>query len=633
MPLGAMTDPNMMGNRIGALMGATPFGRSNIGDLQVPMMGAAPMQQPQPQPQPQPQIPPQQAAPQPMAGAPDFSKMNADQAYDWLISASGGDEGEVFRLGNKYGLFNKDGTGLGPFKGKTYKSPEMVALLSTYPKDESKWKAEHVKTYRITRIMSLAQMLNPEDPDAGYKALIASDPSVKNQYTRNQQGERRVDQGDVRLGQGDRGLDLREKQINNQYTLGQERNDISREALNVRQSEGEANRAVRQSEGNANRALREDLYGAGLAYNRERDDANRKWKTGEREATQAWQSEESAMNRALQERLNDKRSRDAFERQDRALLAQRGLAEYNQGQQNLRQQNSLNAQDSMLDKRIAANQDLAELNQDRQDARHDRGLMAQAARQDDQQAFQATEGALNRASQEKRAEDRLTLGRDKLDFDRDKFMVKQAQYREKQRKNMDNTRKIAADSLDTLDHIRAIHLGNTGRTSGVAGGILSFVPETDAYKIEGYKATILNNIGAKRLQEYKNLSPNGASGFGNLSNREFKALCDSITALNPLMGSQEFQWQMDKIERFFEDAFTIKEGTEDDFLGGLMDEYLGEKKKSSLRGSQQQAPAPQAQPQAQAQPQQAPAPQEQPLTPEEQAELAALREEKKARGW
>ncbi|AQX30969.1 hypothetical protein [Bartonella schoenbuchensis] len=88
---------------------------------------------------------------------------------------------------------------------------------------------------------------------------------------------------------------------------------------------------------------------------------------------------------------------------------------------------------------------------------------------------------------------------------------------------------------------------------GFSGYWESLIPGTPASQFKSMLNVIKANIAIDKLQQMKHHSPNGASGFGNLSNVEFMALQNSIAALeqdlSPEQMKESFQTIIDTYEK------------------------------------------------------------------------------------
>ncbi|OPB31567.1 hypothetical protein [Bartonella sp. AR 15-3] len=82
---------------------------------------------------------------------------------------------------------------------------------------------------------------------------------------------------------------------------------------------------------------------------------------------------------------------------------------------------------------------------------------------------------------------------------------------------------------------------------GTIGHLLSKIPGSDGADFAAILKTLKSNIAIDTLQKMKALAPNGASGFGNLSNVEFEALQNSIAALGTNLTAEQMKKSLQTI--------------------------------------------------------------------------------------
>lgn len=75
----------------------------------------------------------------------------------------------------------------------------------------------------------------------------------------------------------------------------------------------------------------------------------------------------------------------------------------------------------------------------------------------------------------------------------------------------------------------------------------SHIPGTSSSQFKSMIDVVKANIAIDTLKKIKRLSPNGASGFGNLSNVEFKALQNSIAALEQDLSAEQMKESLQTI--------------------------------------------------------------------------------------
>ena len=113
-------------------------------------------------------------------------------------------------------------------------------------------------------------------------------------------------------------------------------------------------------------------------------------------------------------------------------------------------------------------------------------------------------------------------------------------------------REQSQNALNIIDNIRdSVNEGRTGTISGLA---LQFVPGTEEFSIGTDINTLKANMGYNALQEARQSSANGASGFGQLTQRELDRLESLITSLTFGLKKEEFISRLNDIEQTFQSA-------------------------------------------------------------------------------
>ena len=88
----------------------------------------------------------------------------------------------------------------------------------------------------------------------------------------------------------------------------------------------------------------------------------------------------------------------------------------------------------------------------------------------------------------------------------------------------------------------------------VLGRVTKNIPGTDAYQIDAEINTLLSNLGFNALNSARAASANGASGFGQLTEREMEILQSLIAPLKFGLKKEEFISQLDRIESFLTES-------------------------------------------------------------------------------
>jgi hypothetical protein len=109
--------------------------------------------------------------------------------------------------------------------------------------------------------------------------------------------------------------------------------------------------------------------------------------------------------------------------------------------------------------------------------------------------------------------------------------------------------------VETMDRMTE-SVENEEAATGIKGVALSVIPGTGNYRLSGDLETILANMGYNALQEARQNSSNGSSGFGQLTERELSRLEALIANLNQDVGvgKEAFLQRMNEIRQTFVDA-------------------------------------------------------------------------------
>tara|TARA_R110002094_G_scaffold153354_3_gene140876 strand:+ start:1107 stop:2507 length:1401 start_codon:yes stop_codon:yes gene_type:complete len=111
-------------------------------------------------------------------------------------------------------------------------------------------------------------------------------------------------------------------------------------------------------------------------------------------------------------------------------------------------------------------------------------------------------------------------------------------------------------SGDVVEVLQGIEEGiNSGELkTSVLGIVLSSVAGTDNYTLEGDLDTIKANLGINALQEARSNSASGASGFGQLTQRELERLESLIASLKTGMNKEDFLERVGRVRADFQRA-------------------------------------------------------------------------------
>ncbi|RKY42317.1 MAG: hypothetical protein DRP85_03260 [Candidatus Makaraimicrobium thalassicum] len=102
---------------------------------------------------------------------------------------------------------------------------------------------------------------------------------------------------------------------------------------------------------------------------------------------------------------------------------------------------------------------------------------------------------------------------------------------------MDNMYDTVSYSMDRVDELAQ----NTGKTTTGLGGLLAKIPGTNAKFWRGQRDTIVARLGLEQLAKMKALSKTGASGLGQLSEKELKVLQDQLANLDQLQDGEHIK--------------------------------------------------------------------------------------------
>lgn len=103
-------------------------------------------------------------------------------------------------------------------------------------------------------------------------------------------------------------------------------------------------------------------------------------------------------------------------------------------------------------------------------------------------------------------------------------------------------------AVDTVSDARALI---SDWTSTGFGSLLSFIPTSDARKLQGKLDTIKSNLAAAMIEDLKSQSKTGATGLGALNREELKVLQTSKASLDAGMGGDELNKSLNVIDKYF----------------------------------------------------------------------------------
>ena len=105
--------------------------------------------------------------------------------------------------------------------------------------------------------------------------------------------------------------------------------------------------------------------------------------------------------------------------------------------------------------------------------------------------------------------------------------------------------------LDNIDNVfEQIESGNV--TTGFETSLVKYIPGSKPYTLAGDVDAILAMLGYQSLQDARKTSANGASGFGQLTQKELEDLRSLVSSLKVGMNEEDFVERLSKIKRSFE---------------------------------------------------------------------------------
>lgn len=114
----------------------------------------------------------------------------------------------------------------------------------------------------------------------------------------------------------------------------------------------------------------------------------------------------------------------------------------------------------------------------------------------------------------------------------------------------------ADNVLSQLDRIESLAISPPDADTGWAGAagplymVNQFIPSSDAYALSNLVQSVKANLSFDELQRMRDASPTGGA-LGQVSNIEIGLLQNSIAALNPAVGEEEFKEQLDIVKKHY----------------------------------------------------------------------------------
>lgn len=133
---------------------------------------------------------------------------------------------------------------------------------------------------------------------------------------------------------------------------------------------------------------------------------------------------------------------------------------------------------------------------------------------------------------------------------------KRKKAEEAQAMSIQNAQDRARSAMSTIASIQKNLADGYLPETGFWGNQLAKIEGTDAYNLHKEVESLRGLIGAQQLEQAKASSPNGASGFGSLSNVELLSLQNILGTLDPNMGKEKLTEKLAQIAPILTRALT-----------------------------------------------------------------------------
>lgn len=133
---------------------------------------------------------------------------------------------------------------------------------------------------------------------------------------------------------------------------------------------------------------------------------------------------------------------------------------------------------------------------------------------------------------------------------------KRKQLQQKQQKAIDSYRDKMETGLRAIERMRRNLNEGFLPEVGLVGEALRRIPGTDAYELETDLESLKGIIGFEGLMDAKLQSPNGASGFGSLSNDELRMLQGLAGQLRQGGSKESFLERLQDVEKYLRKGLT-----------------------------------------------------------------------------
>lgn len=121
------------------------------------------------------------------------------------------------------------------------------------------------------------------------------------------------------------------------------------------------------------------------------------------------------------------------------------------------------------------------------------------------------------------------------------------------------------ETLDTINKALELARGGKGGMSATGfGAMFSGVPTSNAKLLSNYIKTLKSNLTIDNMLQLKNASATGATGFGQLSNKEGETLASTVTALDQSMSGPQLVDALNKVNNHYHRFRASIEGIDPD---------------------------------------------------------------------
>lgn len=145
-----------------------------------------------------------------------------------------------------------------------------------------------------------------------------------------------------------------------------------------------------------------------------------------------------------------------------------------------------------------------------------------------------TEGGMNRAAEALHKE-----------------ITRQEEARQAMLAQLSKAEQAAANAQGVMENVADVRARAENTTPGMVSAVSGWVPGTDAYAYRKSIDSLRAKLGSAKLQELRAAAESGASGFGNLTEKELDRLETSIAAIDAGMDKHDLERNLKIIEKYF----------------------------------------------------------------------------------